>query len=67
MTEAQNGTRVECVQHRDGWCAVKPDRGLDPDATTDETVCDHIVIMRLGSRKRQPTCHECIVALEATR
>jgi len=51
--------RVWCVRHRDGWCATKRGRRPDPDAIQDETRCNHFIVMRWGSEKREPDCPEC--------
>lgn len=50
---------VWCVQHKGGWCATKRGRRPDTEAWCDETRCDHFVIGRWGSEKREPTCPEC--------
>jgi hypothetical protein len=39
------------------WCAV--DSKLDADAISDSTICGHVVILRVGSEYRIPTCPEC--------
>jgi hypothetical protein len=48
-----------CIQHREGWCALKPGTELDPAAVSDATACGQFVVMRSGSERRQPTCREC--------
>jgi hypothetical protein len=50
---------VWCARHRDGWCAVKPNKKFDEGATSVPTKCGHFVILPGGMDKRQPTCDEC--------
>ena len=52
-------TRPWVVQHRDGWCALRPGAELDPEAWNDPTLCGHVVTMRGGSKRGMPTCAEC--------
>jgi len=39
------------------WCAVKGD--LDPNASSDETLCEQFITLRVGSKRGVPTCPEC--------
>lgn len=48
-----------CVQHREGWCAIRPGSALDPAAMKDATACGHVVTLRTGSELRVPTCDAC--------
>lgn len=52
-----------CVQHNDGWCALKRGTKLDPRALHDATECGHVVTMRTGNADRGPTCFDCRKAL----
>ena len=48
-----------CIEHRDGWCAVKGN--YKPEETVDNvpTVCDYYVVLPFGIKYRTPTCMEC--------
>lgn len=39
------------------WCVAKGP--LDPEAWEDATLCGRYVLLRVGSRRRYPTCPEC--------
>ena len=54
--------RVMCVawnQPRKSkeWCATI--RALDSEAMHDSTLCGKVVILRIDSMRRVPTCPEC--------
>lgn len=51
------------VHHRDGWCALPPGAEPDPDAQGDPTLCDHVIVMRGGSKRGIPDCPECLTRL----
>jgi hypothetical protein len=60
--------KAKCVAWKDDngsvqWCAISGER-YDQDATKDETLCEHYVIMRIGSETRVPTCPECLRRME---
>ena len=64
-------TLAKCVAWKDAkgsvqWCAISGKR-YDPKALSDETLCGHYVIMRVGSEMRVPTCPECMRRLLDTR
>lgn len=51
--------KVWCVQHRDGWCAVKGNyRPSELDAQVP-TCCQMFVTLPLGIERRMPTCFQC--------
>lgn len=56
--------KVLCVQHRQGWCALKPGEVLDESATLDATACGWFVTFRWGEEVRVPTCPDCLKALK---
>jgi hypothetical protein len=41
------------------WCATYGGRLPTEDARSDRTRCGAYVIMRVGSKRRLPTCREC--------
>jgi len=51
--------KVWCVQHRDGWCAVKDNTKPYEDDNNIPTECGHFVVLPFGIKKRKPTCSEC--------
>jgi hypothetical protein len=54
---------VWCVQHSEGWCAVKGNEKFEEDDTSVETVCEHFVSLPTGCEKRKPTCPTCRTAI----
>lgn len=50
---------VWCVEHKDGWCAIKLNYKPPEDANNVPTRCNHFVVLPTGFAKRQPTCDEC--------
>jgi hypothetical protein len=55
---------VTIVRHRDGWCALAAGADLDPDASSDPTLCGLYVTMRTGSGEGIPDCRDCLEILE---
>jgi hypothetical protein len=55
--------RAWCVKDRnDNWCAAA--YGKAPDtATSVRTVCQHFILLPHGTAFREPTCIECIEAV----
>lgn len=39
---------VWCAKHRDGWCAVKPNRQPAEDAFQVETKCGYFICLPAG-------------------
>jgi hypothetical protein len=56
-------TAVWCVRHHNGWCATLRSAKPSSDALLDATACGHVVILRLGSERRMPSCPDCIKAI----
>jgi hypothetical protein len=61
------GKKVECVGHRDGWCATKDGKPFPETVAGVETLCDHVVTFPSGSGKRVPDCPECLAVLKARK
>lgn len=49
------------------WCATKDNAKPSEDATRDHTTCGRVVILRIGSARRSPTCPDCIQLLATSR
>jgi hypothetical protein len=52
------------VKHREGSCAVKDGQQPEPDAMSVATLCDHFVVLPMGSEFGHPDCKACIAAAE---
>ena len=50
---------VWCAKHRDGWCAIKPNRKPPDDIDQVATRCGYFICLPWGLEKREPTCSEC--------
>lgn len=53
-----------CVQHRDGWCAVKTGMRPAEAAASVQTKCGHFVVLPMGAEQTDPDCPDCIAALK---
>lgn len=48
----------------EGWCATQTGEAHPDDSTNSaKTLCGYFVVLPCGSKKRVPTCPECIAAL----
>lgn len=48
-----------CAKHRDGWCAIKPNRQPPEDVFQVETRCGYFIFLPWDFADREPTCREC--------
>ena len=54
---------IWCAQHKDGWCAIKPNRKPPEGVSQVETKCSHFICLPWGIAPRTPTCIECRKAI----
>lgn len=59
--------KVWCVQHRDGWCAINTGKPFKDGKDQVYTKCRHWIIFPWGKEQCEPTCFECIEAIEPTK
>lgn len=53
------GEIVWCAKHKEGWCAVKPNRKFSDDVNSVVTQCGYFISLPWGCELRTPTCEEC--------
>lgn len=54
------------VKHRGGWCAAKINQKHDEAAWSVKTLCNHFVMLPLGTRFGTPNCRDCLAIMECS-
>lgn len=49
-----------CAKHKEGWCAVVPDRAPAEGSDGVPTLCEYVVNFPGGYDRREPTCADCL-------
>lgn len=61
----RQSSTVECVQHREGWCATHDGRRPNEAESNVPTLCNRFVVCPMGFEKMEPTCLACVAVLVA--